>query len=129
MRRYFSRYCNFRRSCPNRAVLDPEDRLTPQINLAVALLDRYYYLKTATDLKRSVELMREVISATPAASPRRLLRVSNLGVTLYILFRDTGDRAALREAISLQREVAVTKDAVFRVHALTALARSLDAAA
>src|SRR5262249_17219229 len=108
---------------------DPEDQLTPQVNSAVARLDRYYAFKLPEDLNRSIEVLRHVVNATQRESPRRLLRMNNLASGLYLAFRDTGDRAALKEATTLQREVAETRDAAFRIHALTALARSLDAAA
>jgi CHAT domain-containing protein len=106
----------------------PEDQHAPQDNLAVALLDRYDERKDLGDLNRSIELLRQVVNATPSGSPRRLLRVNNLGSALYFAFRDGGDQVALREAITFQREAAQSMDATFRTHAITALARSLDAA-
>jgi CHAT domain-containing protein len=114
---------------PDLPTPDPDDRVTPKVNLSTALLDRYYACKTVADLDRSVQLMREVEKDTPHASGRRLSRIGNLAAALYHVFREKDDRAALRQAIALQREVAETKDSVFRLHALTALARSLDAAA
>ena len=106
----------------------PMDRLTAQVNLAVALGDRYFAFKAPKDLERAIELGRQILRETASDSPLRPLRVNNLASALYLAFRDTGDRAALTEAITLQREVVKTEDAPFRMHALAALARSLDAA-
>ena len=109
--------------------LDPEDRLTPPVNQATAHLDRYFHSKASEDLTHAIDLLRRVVSDTAHDSPRRSLRVNNLGAALYLAFRDRGDRTALRDAITLQREAAKTKNIVLQVHALAALARSLDAAA
>jgi hypothetical protein len=108
---------------------DADDRLTPQVNLAVGLLDRYYRFKDPKDLSQSIDLLSQIVSDTPSGSSRRLLRVNNLCSALYFAFRDTSNHEALNRAINLQREVAKTNDAVFRVHAVTAPARLLDAAA
>jgi CHAT domain-containing protein len=108
---------------------DPDDELTPQVNLAVGLLDRYYHFYAAKDLERSIELLEAVVSRTPSESKRRPLRINNLCSALYIAFRDRADQKALLAAIPLQRELMRTSDAFLRVHAMTGLARSLDAAA
>lgn len=110
---------------PGRKLADP---LAIQDNLGVALLDRYGLRKDIGDLKRSIGLLRQVVNATPTGSPHRRLRVNNLGSALYFAFRDAGDRAALRDAITFQREATESVDLTFRAHAITALARSLDAA-
>lgn len=113
---------------PNAIAPTVEEEMTVPSNLATALLDRYYLMKVGADLERAIRLMREVVAASPAKSPRRELRQSNLAAALYLTFRDTGSKEALREAIDLQRELAETDDASLRAHRLTALARSLDEA-
>jgi CHAT domain-containing protein len=108
---------------------DPEDRLTPQINLAVGLLDRYYHFKNAGDLERSIKLLEQAVTNTPSGSKRRQSRINNLCSALYAAFRDSGKEEFLLRAIPLQRELMQTDDVILRVHAMTGLARSLDAAA
>lgn len=113
---------------PDTSGVDSEDLLTPKVNLATAYLDRYHATHFPGDLSRCIDIMRSLVSATLPESPRRYLRVNNLGSALYLAYRDRGDQAALRDAIRFQREAVETKDATLRIHAMAALARSLDAA-
>jgi len=113
---------------PARPGCDPDDAVTAEVNLAAALLDRHAAFAGHDDLVRAVELLRGVLRATPPDSPRRALRLNNLGAALYSDFEKSGDRQRLREAIDVQREALRASDEVLRVHVLAALARSLAAA-
>jgi tetratricopeptide (TPR) repeat protein len=56
------------------------------------------------DLVNAIALLRDLVAVTPRNHPHHVVYLSDLGVTLQLLFERTGDIEALTEAIKVARE-------------------------
>jgi tetratricopeptide (TPR) repeat protein len=69
-------------------------------NGAGVLLRRYWAVGSRDDLDRALEALRTAVALTPPQSPLISGRLGNLGLARREVYRNTGDRSVLEQAIN-----------------------------
>ncbi|SCO03705.1 uncharacterized protein FFC1_09408 [Fusarium fujikuroi] len=94
--------CRLRKDSLSATTDDYElDRLARRVQLARTLYELFEETRDLRELRESIALTREVVSATSEDDPEWLDRIRKLNVTIYIMYHETGDMKDLEEAIDI----------------------------